>query len=98
VQVSYKGPEDEVGLFGLVFKRGVAVDVSDPHAMAKLRAHREFDVISNEQKPVETPTEAEAPNEYDALRETAAHLGIKVDGRWSIKKLQRVIAEAQSDE
>lgn len=97
MRVTYRGPEEEVKIFGLLFKRGDVVEVSDPHATTKLRAHREFDVITDDVKnPVETPTEPEPTSEADALRETAAALGIKVDGRWSVKKLQRVIAEAEA--
>ena len=43
-------------------------------------------------------TEAEATTEIDALREHATALGIKVDGRWSVKKLQGMIAAAESPE
>ena len=43
-------------------------------------------------------TEAEATTEVDALREHAIALGIKVDGRWSAKKLQGMIAAAESTE
>ena len=47
--------------------------------------------------------ETEAPQddtpehlEHTALRERAAALGIKVDGRWSSKKIARMIEEAES--
>ncbi len=34
--------------------------------------------------------------ELDALRARAAELGIEVDGRWGIKKLTKLIAEAEA--
>lgn len=43
-------------------------------------------------------TEAEGTSDLDALREHAVSLGIKVDGRWSMKKLQTMIAAAESNE
>jgi hypothetical protein len=39
-----------------------------------------------------------ATTEIDELREQAVALGIKVDGRWSAKKLQGMIAAAESTE
>lgn len=47
--------------------------------------------------PVEEPDhDTHEHLEKDALREKASALGISVDGRWSVKKLQRMIAEAES--
>ena len=42
MKAMYEGPEGEVTIFGLAFPRGVPVEVTDPHACAKLANHPEF--------------------------------------------------------
>jgi hypothetical protein len=37
-----------------------------------------------------------APTELDLLRQAAADLGVKVDGRWSVERLQQEIDKATS--
>jgi hypothetical protein len=98
MQVRYNGPEDAAEIFGCVFKRGEVVDVADAHAIAKLRHHTQFTVVTDvvEIAPVAHVAASEPATDADALRQTAAALGIKVDGRWSVKKLQRVIAEFEA--
>lgn len=44
----YEGPEGEVTIFDLAFPRGVPVEVTDPHACAKLANHPEFIVDDEE--------------------------------------------------
>ena len=46
-----------------------------------------------EPAPVITPEEPtpEAKSELDALREQASALGVKVDMRWSVKRLKAII-------
>ena len=46
MKATYKGPEIAVEMFGVIFPRGSAVDVSasNAHAKAKLAAHPEFSV------------------------------------------------------
>ena len=51
MKATYKGAEVAVHLFGTDFPRGVAVEVSDPHAAAKLATHPEFDASGDAPKP-----------------------------------------------
>lgn len=44
MQAVYIGPENETEIFGLVFPRGQAVEVTDAHAQEKLRWHPLFEV------------------------------------------------------
>lgn len=42
MKATYKGKEVAVEVFGCVFPRGMAVEVTDEHAMSKLPNHPEF--------------------------------------------------------
>jgi hypothetical protein len=96
VEYSYVGPEDEVEVFGLVFKKGQPVDVRDAHALGKLKNHAHF--VSGT-PVVETKVSLpEDTTEIDALREEAAVLGLRVDGRWSVNKIKAMIEQARKAE
>ena len=43
MKYTYTGPEIAVEVFGLIFPRDTAVDVTDAHAAAKLKTHPEFE-------------------------------------------------------
>lgn len=61
MKAAYKGPEIAVEIFGTIFPRGEAVDVTDKHAVAKLKTHPEFSVDG---KPA--PIEIKAKEQADA--------------------------------
>ena len=43
MRFTYQGPDDQVTIFGLLFIKGEAVEVTDPHALGKLAGmQREF--------------------------------------------------------
>lgn len=42
MRATYNGKEAAVEIFGAVFPRGHAVEVTDPHAIEKLGRHPEF--------------------------------------------------------
>lgn len=44
-QFAYIGARDETTVFGLSFPRGVAVEVSDSHAIAKLSNNANFSAV-----------------------------------------------------
>ena len=58
MKVMYTGPEIAVEVFGTVFPRGMAVDVTDAHALAKLSKHPEF-AVDGAPKP--EPKKADKP-------------------------------------
>jgi hypothetical protein len=86
------------------FVAGDAVEVSDRHALL-LRAGQQpkarlagEEVLSkaSSQARKETglsPTNLEA-EDIDVLRARAAHIGIKVDMRWGMKRIQEEIAKS----
>lgn len=53
MRFKYIGSEDDVIIFGASFARGEAVHVEDPHAVAKLLKHPQFELIDAEREPVE---------------------------------------------
>lgn len=42
VKFTYVGPEGETEAFGLMFEKNTPVEVSDPHAIAKLKHNQNF--------------------------------------------------------
>lgn len=57
---TYIGEEHGTDAFGLLFPAGAAVEVTDPHAINKLRGNRYFVEVFDGVEVVESPA-AEAP-------------------------------------
>ncbi|MCA3080419.1 MAG: hypothetical protein ING71_16715 [Rhodocyclaceae bacterium] len=72
---------------GVAFEPRLAVSVSDPDMVAKAADNPWFEVSSGNVKP---PVEVDAAD----VRAMAAELGIKIDRRWGVERIQKAIDEA----
>lgn len=76
---------------GVAFEPHLAVEVSCPDMVAKAASNPYFDVSAPN-------AEANAQNvggdDLDTLRAMADELGVKIDRRWGVERIQKAIDEA----
>ncbi len=84
-------PEGSIDAFGVRFRPGEVSDVTDPAACRKLAGNRFFEKVEGDASP---STAEAAPSVHEpvavvpSLEDQARALGIKVDGRWSERRLR----------
>ncbi len=67
VKFTYVGPEGETDAFGIDFEKGVAVEVSDPVAIAKLKNNQNF-TWPGRPKDAAPPPKPHKPNMHKPQR------------------------------
>ena len=104
---AYLGDHAATTLWGIQFPRGVAVAVSDPHAIRKLEGNSHFseqrdgysmrgDVIEHDAPQVQADApQAGQADELAYLREEAKRLGLTPHHRAGINTLKAAIAAAK---
>lgn len=95
MKITFKGVPDEkhasITQYGYIFPLGKPVDVQDAFAIRKLKSHPHFEVADDIE---DAKIKSETSTGRADLEQTAAGLGLKVDGRWSDERLRAEVEKA----